>query len=245
MSEPDPGAPNLGPTLGVWAHPDDETYLTAGLMATVVREGSRVVCVTATRGEEGSWDEERWPTATLGKVREAELLRSLEILGVREHRFLDYYDGTCAQVDHEEGVRRIRELMEGVQPESVLTFGPDGMTDHPDHKAVCAWTTAAFDRAAKPGARLYYATMTPDWAERFVERMNRFNVFMGPDVPPVTMREEIAIHYELPPDVLEMKLRVIEAHVIQVEGMVNAFGQDFFREAHREEFFRLAAERPA
>ena len=64
----------------------------------------RVVCVTATRGEEGSWDEERWPTATLGAVREAELMRSLEILGVTEHRWLDYSDGTCADVDHEEAV---------------------------------------------------------------------------------------------------------------------------------------------
>jgi LmbE family N-acetylglucosaminyl deacetylase len=245
MTEPNPNAPNLGTMLGVWAHPDDETYLAAGLMAIGVRQGNRVVCVTATRGEEGSWDEERWPTATMGKVREAELLLSLEILGVREHRFLDYYDGTCAHVDQPEGVQRIQQLIEEVQPDSVLTFGPDGMTDHPDHKAVCAWTTEAFGRAGKPGSRLYYATMTPDWAERFVERMNRFNVFMGPNVPPVTLREEIAIHYELPPDVLELKLRAIEAHVSQVQGMLDAFGKDFFREAHREEFFRLAAERPA
>src|SRR5438093_2334158 len=73
---------SLGTILGVWAHPDDETYLSAGLMAQAVREGRRVVCVTATRGEEGSFDEERWPTATMGKVRENELMRSLEILGV-------------------------------------------------------------------------------------------------------------------------------------------------------------------
>ena len=61
MTEPDPNAPTLGTMLGVWAHPDDETYLAAGLMAVGVRQGNRVVCVTATRGEEGSWDEGRWP----------------------------------------------------------------------------------------------------------------------------------------------------------------------------------------
>src|SRR5438552_2080105 len=101
--------------------------------------------------------------------------------------------------------------MEEVRPHSVFTFGPDGMTDHPDHKAVCAWTTAAFERAGPPGARLYHATMTPEWAGEFVERMNRFNVFMGPDVPPVTPRRELAIDYELPPDVLDLKLRAIDA----------------------------------
>src|SRR5438128_2438170 len=75
---------DLGTVLGVWAHPDDETYLTAGLMARTVRDGGRVVCVTATRGEEGSFDEELWPSERMGAVREAELLRSLEVLGVRE-----------------------------------------------------------------------------------------------------------------------------------------------------------------
>ena len=38
-------------------------------------------------------------------------------------------------------------------------------------------------------------------------------------------------------------LEAIEKHVSQVEGMLNAFGRDFFREAHKAEFFRLAAER--
>ncbi len=83
---------DLGTLLGIWAHPDDETYLTAGLMAQAVRDGRRVVCVTATRGEGGSMDEERWPSATMGQVREAELMRCFEILGVTEHHWLDELD---------------------------------------------------------------------------------------------------------------------------------------------------------
>lgn len=234
--------PDLGTVLGVWAHPDDETYLTAGLMALTARRGNRVVCVTATRGEEGSWDEERWPTSTMGQVREAELMRSLEILGVTEHHWLDYHDGACASVDPEEGAGRIQALMEEVQPRSVLTFGPDGMTGHADHKAVCAWTTRAFDRAAPPGARLYYATMTPEWAAEFVPRMNQFNVFMEPGTPPITPRDGLAVDFTLPPDVLDLKMAAIGAHVSQVEGMLNTFGDDFFREGNKAEFFVLAAE---
>jgi hypothetical protein len=83
--------------------------------------------------------------------------------------------------------------------------------------------------------------MTPEWAEEFVPRMNKFNVFMSPDTPPITPREEIAIVFPLTPEFLELKLGAIEAHVSQVEGMLNAFGQDFFREAHKEEYLRLAA----
>jgi len=80
---------SLGTILGVWAHPDDDIFLSAGLMATAVRAAQRVVDVTATRGEGGSMDEERWPPDSMGEVRTKELLRSLEILGVQEHRFLE------------------------------------------------------------------------------------------------------------------------------------------------------------
>jgi LmbE family N-acetylglucosaminyl deacetylase len=233
---------SLGTILGVWAHPDDETYLSAALMAAAARAGSRVVCVTATRGEEGSWDEERWPTPTMGKVREGELMRCLEILGVTEHRWLDYYDGTCADIPTEEGVERVRELIVEVGPQTVLTFGPDGMTDHADHKAVSAWTTRAFEQAAPAGAQLYYATTSPEWADRFVPVLNRFNVFAS-GTPPVTPVEQMAIHFSLDEELLELKLRAIAQHESQVEGMLNAFGADFFREAHKAEMFRLAAGR--
>lgn len=40
---------------------------------------------------------------------------------------------------------------------------------------------------------------------------------------------------------MELKLRAIEAHTSQVEGMLNAFGEDFFRAGMKAEFFRLAA----
>ena len=55
----------LGTILGVWAHPDDEAYLSAGVRVMATRAGSRVVCVTATRGELGSTDIDQWPLDTL------------------------------------------------------------------------------------------------------------------------------------------------------------------------------------
>jgi hypothetical protein len=85
--------------------------------------------------------------------------------------------------------------------------------------------------------------MTPEWAEQFVPRMNKFNVFMSDDTPPITPRDRLDVDFPLSRELLELKLLAIEAHVSQVEGMLNAFGQDFFREAHKAEFFRLADER--
>ncbi len=63
--------------LGVWAHPDDEAYLSAGLMATAADAGARVVVATATRGEIGTDD----PQALLDK---AEQLGGKTILPVTE-----------------------------------------------------------------------------------------------------------------------------------------------------------------
>jgi LmbE family N-acetylglucosaminyl deacetylase len=233
----------LGTVLGIFAHPDDETYLLAGTMARTARGGRRVVCVTATRGEEGSWDDKRWPPATLGQVREKELLRSMEVLGVREHHFLDYYDGTCRDVPIENALARLEPIFRDVDPDSVFSFGPDGMTDHADHKATCAWAAEAFERWAKAGAKLYYATTTPEWAAKWVPVYNKFNVFMSDDTPPTTPRDELAIYYELPPDVLELKMQAIEAHESQVFYMMEHFGRDVFSEGQRVEMWRLVAEK--
>lgn len=113
------------------------------------------------------------------------------------------------------------------------------MTDHAGHKSVYEWSTRAFHEVAKPGAKLYYATATPEWAAKWVPVYNRFDVFR-PGTPPITPREDLGIDFPLPPDLLELKLRAIQEHVSQVEGMVQAFGEDIFREAMAEESFRLA-----
>jgi LmbE family N-acetylglucosaminyl deacetylase len=232
----------LGTILGLWAHPDDETYLSAGLMAAAVRAGSRVFCVTATKGEEGSWDEKRWPTPKMGEIREGELMRCFEILGVTEHEWLDVYDGKANTVSLEDGVAKVLPFFDRVQPDTVLTFGPEGMTGHEDHKAVSRWATEAFRRAGKPGASLYYATQTKAFAERWVEYLNRFNVF-GPGTPPVTPDDEIAIKFEIPADLLELKVKAVMAHESQVEGMTKVFGDDWVRQSQQGEYFVRAGTR--
>lgn len=230
----------LGTILGVWAHPDDETYLMAGLAARAVRNGSRVVIVTATRGEGGSMDEEEWPPDTLGEVRERELMRCLAILGVTEHHWLDLPDIDMETALPEEGYEKVLALMAEIQPDTILTFGPDGMTDHEAHKSVCEWSTRAFHEVAKSGAKLYYATMTPEWAAEFIPVYEPFNVFR-PGTPPVTPHEELGIDYPLPPDILDLKIRAIQEHVSQLEAMVEAFGPDIFARSMNGEWFRLAA----
>ena len=233
---PDPGE-QLGTILSIWAHPDDETYLCGGLMARAVRGGARVVCVTATRGELGSPDEERWPPGPpLAAVRTEEMEQALAALGVTEHHWLDYADGHCADIPDDEAVARLTGLMTDVGPDTVLTFGPDGMTGHPDHISVGRWTTAAC-AAAAPDALLAYATNTPEWLERFRPALDSAGVFMGAE-PPCTPADELVIHSVFDGDLLAAKLRAIRCQVSQVEPLVAALGEDFLREGLAEESFR-------
>jgi LmbE family N-acetylglucosaminyl deacetylase len=233
---------DLGTVLGVWAHPDDETYLSAGLMASAVASGSRVYCVTATRGEGGSFDEDRWPSATMGAVREQELLRSFAVLGVTEHEFLGFSDIDMDTPLPESGADRVRELVAEIRPQTVLTFGPDGMTGHVAHMSVSSWATEAFHASAEPGAKLYYAVYTQDWADEFVPELNKYDVFR-PGTPPVVPAEDLAIAFELSEELLNLKMRAIREHVSQVEPMSDLFGDGFLRGMMHEESFRLAEEK--
>jgi LmbE family N-acetylglucosaminyl deacetylase len=228
----------LGTVLGVWAHPDDEAYLSAGLMARAVRGGSRVVCVTATRGEGGSMDEEVWPSETMGQVRTVELERSLAVLGVDEHVWLDLPDIDMDTGLPDDGYERVLGLVSDVQPDTILTFGPDGMTSHEAHKTVCGWSTRALREAGKPGSRVLYATVTPDWAEEFLPVWEPFDVFK-PGTPSVTPPEDLVIDYRLPPEINELKVRAILEHVSQVRSIFEAVGEEVWWRQMSREMFKL------
>ena len=99
----------LGTVLSVWAHPDDETYLAGGVMASCVAAGQRVACVSATAGEHGTADPVAWPPDRLARLRRWETAAAMAVLGVGEHRFLGFADGSLATIDTSVGVAAIAE----------------------------------------------------------------------------------------------------------------------------------------
>jgi LmbE family N-acetylglucosaminyl deacetylase len=144
----------------VCAHPDDDAYGIAGTVALHGEDpGFRFVLVHATDGAAGEIPPGFPATReTLGAVRREEDVRAWRALG-REpdrHVWLDYDDGTVSDVPLDELVQRIAEVMRSERPDVVATFGPDGITGHPDHVAVGVATDAAFDLvAAEPGPGLH------------------------------------------------------------------------------------------
>ena len=233
---------DLGTILGVWAHPDDEAYLSAGLMATAVAAGRRVVCVTATKGEAGFPVEDPRSTQELAAARVVELESCLQILGVTEHRFLHYADGGCAEVDDAEAAGRIAEIIDEVRPDTVLTFGPDGATGHPDHIAACRWTSLAVDQLTGPfgpPARLLYSTKTTTWASEVFGDRSVDDVLMVEGFQPEAVPEtDLAVYFSCSDTLLDRKVAALRAQASQVEPFLAALGMSTYRNFVREEFFR-------
>lgn len=218
---------SLGTILGVWAHPDDECYLSAGLMALASAAGARVVCVTATRGERGTDDPENWPPERLAPVREREMERSMSILGVDEHRWLDHCDGEVAEVPDEVGVAQIEEIVAEVRPDTVITFGPDGMTGHGDHITVGRWATIAATRADSATRVLHAATDCSVMAD-VDHHFDTFPVY-GDDGPPLVSREAASLVLELPDTTIEQKIAALRAQPSQTEPLVAHMGEADYR----------------
>jgi LmbE family N-acetylglucosaminyl deacetylase len=229
----------LGTVLGVWAHPDDEAYLSAGLMALARRAGQRVVVVTATAGERGL-SEPPMPPDELAVLRRRELRSSLAAVGVTEHHFLGYHDGGCPAVPAPQAVATLQELMAQVQPDTLVTFGPEGMTGHPDHQAVSAWTTAAWQGLGRPG-RLLYATLTPEFHRAWGPVNEQLGVWIDPTQAPCTPVSELAVAIDLDEDLAGMKYRALRAQWSQTAPLIARLGEDAYRRWWASETFVAAA----
>lgn len=124
--------------LLVFAHPDDESFFCAGAVAKYSRLGHAVYLACATRGESG-WDgrqlkgEAREP---LGKVRERELKRAAQILGIRRIYFLDFLDGQLKSLEPEVIANKILAVIDLTQPDVIIGFGENGISQHPDHQTM-------------------------------------------------------------------------------------------------------------
>jgi LmbE family N-acetylglucosaminyl deacetylase len=136
----------------VLAHPDDESLGMGGTLARYSAEGVETYLLTATRGERGRYGSgiEFPGFSAVGRIRERELMAAATELRIREVRFLDYMDGDLDQTRPGDIIGKIAVELRRVRPQVVVTFGPEGAYGHPDHIAICQFTTAAIVCATNP-----------------------------------------------------------------------------------------------
>jgi LmbE family N-acetylglucosaminyl deacetylase len=223
--------------LGIWAHPDDEVFVSGGFMADAVRRGDRVVCLHMTAGEAGLNHRRRSRPETLASLRERELEASLARVGVEEQSFFGYPDGRLTEVPDWEAIIRIHNALVHLEPDVIVTFGPDGFTGHPDHKALSLWVTAALDLWNDPKVRLYYARVSREWRESFAPRLDEFN-FFWPGHPIFTPKPDYTL--SLDDRLLDAKVEALREHASQMMPLFDAYGDGFMRAIAATEYFRLA-----
>ena len=159
--------------LACYAHPDDESFGSGGMLAYYAQHGVHVALVCATRGEVGEISDPALATPeTLAEVRENELRCACQAMGFDDLTFLDYRDsgmaGTpenddpraFANVEAETVIARLVGLIRQRQPQVVVTFDPQGGYGHPDHLAIHRHTVAAFHAAGDPNQ---YPEQGPPW----------------------------------------------------------------------------------
>ena len=166
---------------------------------------------------------------------------SLAALGVDEHTWLGYPDGGCADVDADGPVAALAVVITAVAPDTIVTFGPVGLTGHPDHQAVSRWATAAW-LAARPSARLWYATLLPSFHERWGALNEQVGLFAADEPLPCTHDADVAGVVVCDGAVLDAKMAALLAHDSQTRPLRTLVGDDAYRQWFRVEAFKDAAD---
>jgi len=172
--------------LGIFAHPDDESFGPGGTLAHYARLNVDVHVIIATDGIAGTIDDQGRlrDHDSLAQVRSAELTRAAVALGLKSIWSLPYRDsGMRGAPENQHPDALIRQPVEQVAheildyimrlaPAVIMTHDPFGGYGHPDHVRVCEATTTAFylaraktstaDLPTFPPQKLYYTAFPKD-----------------------------------------------------------------------------------
>lgn len=176
--------------LAVFAHPDDESITSGGLLAWCAHLGAEVALLCLTHGEHGQPGGEQGQrgreheqgggelghgendhgqdgshpvqgAGALARTRRRELEGAARALGVKTVTLLDHEDGMLPWLDAARLEADVAAAIRRQQPDAVITFDEDGAYGHPDHVAVHERTTAAVAALGEGAPALYYVTMPP------------------------------------------------------------------------------------
>ncbi len=233
-----------GGVVAVVAHPDDESLIAGGTLALAATGGLPTGAFALTRGELGPIADAALATEeTLGAVRERELHAAAAALGLTWSACLQEPDGELEWADEERVAAALAERLAADPPAVVLTFGADGLYDHPDHVAAGRIATLAVARLG--GGIVLQAAWPPDLITRLVAAAHGRELptdLWG--IPPEAFGSEgppPAVVVDGTP-VLTRKLAAIRAHRTQLaaDHLLHALPDDLAREFLAHEPWRLA-----
>ncbi|MEL7708014.1 PIG-L family deacetylase [Citromicrobium bathyomarinum] len=150
------------PVMVILAHPDDELPMAPALSA-LARAEADVRLVYATSGDAGPGVSDFEPGAELAAAREDEARCSAKALGLGAPMMLGYGDGKLAEEargtpDGDGLIARLASEIAAADPETIITWGPDGGYGHADHRLVSAFASQLVEGmpASERPALLYF-----------------------------------------------------------------------------------------
>jgi LmbE family N-acetylglucosaminyl deacetylase len=157
--------------VAVLAHADDEGPI-APLLARYASVGVQVYMVVVSDGSAGAGQQGHVPrpdvlltSEELATIRAEEARCAAQALGLHPPILLGFPDGKLGDYAGDRGLiyratERIAEELQRLNPDVVITWGPDGGTGHPDHRMVSSIVTQ-LQRTAAPGVpeRLFYMSL--------------------------------------------------------------------------------------
>jgi len=150
--------------LAIFAHPDDEQSI-GPLLVKSVEEGVEVTLVIATDGRLGVNEYTDYQVGDgLAQIRRNEMRCAAEVLGVNlihlnYHDQLKAAEGFDGHIPHvQKLILELKEIVTELQPDAIITWGPDGATTHMDHRLVGASVTQLYvsEQWEKPMTLFYF-----------------------------------------------------------------------------------------
>ena len=202
--------------VGIFAHPDDESFGPSGTLLKMVEDGSDVHLLLLTDGEAGANPNN---APDLGKERLDEWSRATQLIGAKSTSALHFPDGELSHSMHiaigaalHAEMHRILESYAEPIELSIMTFDLLGLTGHIDHIAAAHLATHQFfslkydtPQHVKIGELWYYCLSkeqapNTEWTDYYMP--------IGRDETHVNRVIDIS-------HVLERKYEVMDAHVSQ------------------------------
>ena len=186
--------------LCIFAHPDDET-LVGPMLARYAAEGHAVALACITSGQKGFRPHcNVAPGAELGGLREQELRASCRALGIREPYLLGFEDqGISTNSAAEEVAARLREIVAETRADVLLTWGPDGVTGHIDHRMASNIASVVFEQRrllAYIPSKLYFIAFPESLFAANPNPLNRKSLYLLVSDDLITTEVDCQGHFE-------------------------------------------------